>query len=218
LAEEGLEDHTIFAFTSDHGCHFKTRNTEYKRSPHESSIHVPLVVQGPGFDRARVVPQLVSMVDIAPTLLDAVGVSIPGSMQGRSAMPLLSGQTSGWRNEVFINLAEWVVGRALRTERWTYAVASTQRKGETPVPQNELYTQHTPLHNLSGGAKPAPFSERYTEYQMYDLFSDPYQLVNVSGREETLEDAATLRERLKRRMAEVGDHVSEIGPPIFPYP
>ena len=59
-------------FTSDHGCHFKTRNTEYKRSPHESSIHVPLIVAGPGFDRSLEVRELVSQVDVTPTLLEAV--------------------------------------------------------------------------------------------------------------------------------------------------
>ena len=45
-----LEEDTIVLFTSDHGCHFKTRNAEYKRSCHESSIRVPTALQGPGLD------------------------------------------------------------------------------------------------------------------------------------------------------------------------
>lgn len=218
LKEEGLDDQTIFAFTSDHGCHFKTRNTEYKRSAHESSIHVPLVVQGPGFNTARVVPQLVGMVDIAPTLLDAAGVPVPETMQGKSAMQLVKGNTEGWRNEVFIHLAEFWVGRVLRTERWTYAVASTNRHAEVPLPAGEEYAQHTPLKNLSGGSKPAPYDDRYAEFQLYDLSSDPHQLVNLSGREGTLAAAGELRARLKAKMAEAGDHPAEIDPPIFPYP
>ncbi|MDQ1469574.1 MAG: hypothetical protein QOJ99_1054 [Bryobacterales bacterium] len=67
-----LENDTVVVFTSDHGCHFRSRNSEYKRSPHESSIHIPLIMQGPGFNRAMEVPELVSQVDLAPTLLDAV--------------------------------------------------------------------------------------------------------------------------------------------------
>ena len=47
-----LED-TIVVFTSDYGNHFKTRNSEYKRSCHESSIHIPAAAQGPGFNRRR---------------------------------------------------------------------------------------------------------------------------------------------------------------------
>ncbi len=217
LAEEGMEENTIFGFASDHGCHFRTRNTEYKRSPHESSIHVPLVIQGPGFNRSQVISQLVSMVDIAPTLLEAAGVPIPGTMQGKSAMPLVEGRAEGWRNEVFIQMSEFVVGRALRTEQWTYAVAATNRKGEIPSPRGDRYTEHqTP--NLTGGSTIAPYSDRYVEYQLYDLFSDPHQLVNLTGRDESLRVAAELRERLKVRMADAGDHPAEIGPPIFPYP
>lgn len=217
LSELGMEEDTIVAFTSDHGCHFKTRNTEYKRSPHESSIHVPLVAQGPGFHRSKVVPQLVGMVDIAPTLLEAAGVEVPVSMQGKSAMPLVEGKTQGWHNEIFIQMAEWVTGRALRTERWTYAVGSTERGGETPIPQSEIYSEYrTP--NLTGGSKPAPYAERYVEYQLYDLFSDPHQLVNLAGRDESLAVASKLRDRLKARIAEAGDHAAEIGPPVFPYP
>jgi arylsulfatase A-like enzyme len=217
LAEEGLGDNTIVAFLSDHGCHFRTRNTEYKRSAHESSVHVPLVMQGPGFNGSRVVSELVGMVDVAPTLLAAAGVSIPPSMQGKSALPLLERKTEGWSNEVFIQMSEFAVARALRTEQWTYAVASPVRGAETPIPRGERYTQYqTP--NGSGGSKPAPYSDRYVEYQLYDLYSDPHQLVNLSGRDGYQETALELRERLKRKMEEIGDHPAEIGPPIFPYP
>ena len=48
-----LDDDTIVLFTSDHGCHFKTRNNEYKRSCHESSIRVPTVLAGLVFAAAN---------------------------------------------------------------------------------------------------------------------------------------------------------------------
>ncbi|MGI8687934.1 MAG: sulfatase-like hydrolase/transferase, partial [Thermomicrobiales bacterium] len=41
LESLGLDDRTVVLFTSDHGCHFKTRNAEYKRSCHDSSIRIP---------------------------------------------------------------------------------------------------------------------------------------------------------------------------------
>jgi arylsulfatase A-like enzyme len=217
VSDLGIEDDTIVAFMSDHGCHFKTRNTEYKRSPHESSVHIPLVVQGPGFNRSRIVPELIGMVDIAPTLLEAAGVSIPETMQGKSAMPLVAGRREGWRNEVFIQLAEFIVGRALRTERWLYAVGSCMRQAEVPIPLDQRYIQYqTP--NLTGGSTPAPYGDRYFEYQLYDLSSDPHQLVNLAGRDGYLEIAAELRERLKVRIAEAGDQNVIIEGPLFPYP
>ena len=59
LEEQKLTENTIVVFTSDHGCHFMTRNEEYKRSPHNSSIRVPLIVQGPGFNNAMTLPEIV---------------------------------------------------------------------------------------------------------------------------------------------------------------
>jgi arylsulfatase A-like enzyme len=216
LKKLGLEENTIVVFTSDHGCHFRTRNTEYKRSAHESSVHVPLIIQGPKFNRSRVVQELVGMVDITPTILDAVGVPIPSSIQGRSALSLVEGNAEGWRNEVFIQTAEWMVGRALRTEQWTYVVGAAKQHGQKPSDPAERYTQHAP-QNLTGGSTPAPFSDHYAEYQLYDLYSDPHQLLNLAGRDGTLEIAESLRQRLVSRMEESGDKVAEISPPFFPY-
>ena len=216
LKELGLDENIIVVFTSDHGCHFRTRNTEYKRSGHESSIHVPLIIQGPEFNHSRIVHELVGMVDIAPTLLEALGASIPASMQGKSAMPLVNGNREGWLNEVFVQTSEFMVGRVLRTERWTYVVGAPKQQGQKPSDPAELYTQHAP-HNLSGGSTPEPFSDHYAEYQLYDLSSDPHQLVNLAGREGTLEIAEKLRQRMKARMADAGDKVAEISQPFFPY-
>src|SRR5690606_16758886 len=61
-----LED-TIVLFTSDHGCHFKTRNGEYKRSCHESSIRIPAAIYGPGFTSGGRIKELVSLLDMPPT-------------------------------------------------------------------------------------------------------------------------------------------------------
>ncbi len=204
LKEQNLLDNTIVVFTSDHGCHFRTRNTEYKRSPHESSIHIPLIIQGPGFDHSRTIPEIVSMVDVCPTLLDAMGVKAPSTISGRSAMPLVNlgeGKDS-WRNEAFIQISESMVGRAIRTSRWTYCVADRSAPNGTTV---------------AG-------SMNYDEYQMYDLFADPNQLLNLAGRQDvativhpegdsTLAEIATdLRERLIARMIEAGEAAPQITP------
>jgi len=190
LKEQGLRDNTIVVFTSDHSCHFRSRNAEYKRSPHESSIHIPLIVEGPGFNRSLEIPELVSQVDLAPTLLDAVGATVPRTMQGRSAMPLLDRKTSGWRNEVYIEISESLTGRALRTPQWTYAVAKPSRER---------------------------MSTQYNEYMLYDRFADPFQHVNLAGRTETRDISSHLRQRLIERITEAGDPKPVIDPPFIPY-
>ena len=73
-------ENTIVLFTSDHGCHFKTRNAEYKRSCHESSIRVPTMFHGPGFMGGGDRPELVGLIDLPPTLLDAAGLPVPPEM------------------------------------------------------------------------------------------------------------------------------------------
>ena len=193
LRERHLEDNTIVAFVSDHGCHFRTRNTEYKRSPHESSIHVPLLMQGPGLNLGRKVTQLGGMIDLMPTLLDAAGIPAPAGVQGRSMLPLLHSPEAReqWPEEVFIQISESCVGRALRTDRWTYCVL------DPDAHRNQ------------------PNSSRYQEYQLYDLAADPHQIINLAGRSEYREISAHLRQRLLTRMQEAGEPAAEIVPARF---
>ena len=73
-----LEWNTFLLFTSDHGCHFRTRNDEYKRSCHESSIRIPTMFYGADFVGGGSRTELFSLIDVAPTLLDAAGLSCSG--------------------------------------------------------------------------------------------------------------------------------------------
>jgi arylsulfatase A-like enzyme len=193
LQKRALTDRTIFGLISDHGCHFRTRNPEYKRSAHESSIHVPLVITGPGFHRGRTINDLIGHIDVAPTLLDAVGIKPPSTMQGRSMMPLVeNGDDAAHNQEVYIQISESMTARALRTPQWTYVVAAPDGKSRESSPQ-------------------------YVEYQLYDLYSDPDQIVNLAGRKETKQISANLCERLRARMAEAGERPAEIVPaPLYP--
>jgi arylsulfatase A-like enzyme len=177
-----LTDNTIVLYTSDHGCHFKTRNAEYKRSCHESSIRVPTAIQGPGFDGGGRIQELVSIIDLAPALLDAAVLPIPEQMRGHSILPLVKGEKDAWPEEVFIQISESQVGRAVRTHRWKYSVVAPDKDG------------------MEDSA-----SDKYVEEFLYDLQADPYELTNLVGLESHLEVAAVMRDRLVRRMVEVGE-------------
>jgi arylsulfatase A-like enzyme len=181
----GLEEDTIILFTTDHGNHFKTRNGEYKRSCHESSIRLPGAVCGPGFDGGGEVSDLVSLIDLPPTLLDAAGIDIPDTFDGRSILPRLRREAGEWQEEVFVQISEAEVGRAIRTKRWKYAVRA---------PEKGAWMAH-------GGDK----SEEYEESFLYDLFADPYELTNLVGQESHREVADTLKQRLLARMQAAGE-------------
>lgn len=189
LVSLDLAEDTIVLFTSDHGNHFKTRNAEYKRSCHESSVRVPAALCGPGFDSGGQVRELVSLVDIAPTLIDAAGLEIPAPMQGHSILPLVQCDTADWPEEVFIQISESQVARAIRTQRWKYCVVAEGKDGNRD-----------------------PDSDRYTETFLYDLLADPYELTNLIGIEAHQETTSVLRERLLRRMREAGEAEPVIEP------
>lgn len=172
-----LLDDTIILYTSDHGCHFKTRNNEYKRSCHESSIRVPTAISGPGFNNRGRVDKLVSLVDLPPTLLDAAGLPIPRQMQGDSILSIVKDPEADWQEEVFVQISESQVARSVRTQRWKYCV-------EAP--------------GLDGGEKPA--ADTYVESELYDLAYDPYELTNLIGLESHRQTCDILRERLIRRI------------------
>lgn len=189
LKSLNLLENTIVLFTSDHGCHFKTRNDEYKRSCHESSVRIPAAAIGPGFHQGGALQQLVSLVDFPPTLLDAAGVEIPERMQGRSIMPLIRKEPVEWPDDVFIQISESQVGRAVRTKRWKYSVVAPGKDG------NET-----------------PCADHYVEEFLYDLYSDPYELRNLVGMTSHQKVSEKMRERLVKRLVEASEQAPTIEP------
>jgi arylsulfatase A-like enzyme len=194
LQDEQLADNTLFVFMSDHGCHFMTRNAEYKRSTHNASLRVPLIFDGPGFDHGRTITQLAGIIDIAPTLLAAAGLQAPADWKGRSLLPLVASPDAreGWADEQYVQISESMTGRSVRTRDWTYCVA-----------------------DLSGDTtKPAAAS--YHEYQMYDQRNDPAELVNLAGRADYRKQADALREVLLKHMAAAGETADIVPAKLYP--
>ncbi|RKX28747.1 MAG: arylsulfatase [Verrucomicrobia bacterium] len=180
-------DNTIVLFTSDHGNHFKTRNSEYKRSCHEASIHVPTAVCGPGFNGGGRIQKLVSLVDLPPTLLDAAGIEVPAEMAGRSVLPLLGGgDRPDWPEEVFVQISESHTGRCVRTARWKYSVRCPEvTEDGNPVSRRD--------------------ADFYEDDFLYDLQADPWEQTNLIGMSNFRDVVADLRRRLVARMTSIGE-------------
>jgi arylsulfatase A-like enzyme len=188
LEELGLTD-TVVLYTSDHGCHFKTRNDEYKRSCHDASIRVPTALTGPGFDTGQPVRRLVSHIDLPPTLLDAAGLPVPSEMDGRSLLPVVRGEPDPRPDDVLVQISESQVGRALRTPRWKYAVEAPGADGWT-----------------------TPAADRYVDAHLYNLDADPDELHDLVDSPAHREVLTQLRARLAERVAEAGEARPTIGP------
>ncbi|RKY12207.1 MAG: hypothetical protein DRP65_01945 [Planctomycetota bacterium] len=94
----GLADNTYFIFTSDHGENNMEHHLYYKMNLYESSARVPLVIVGPGIEKGLRLDNIVSLVDIYPTLMDMAGLETPEGLDGESLLPLATGQTKTSRN------------------------------------------------------------------------------------------------------------------------
>jgi len=189
LEQLGIADDTLVFYTCDHGCHFRTRNGEYKRACQDNSIRTPLIVCGPGFTGGKVIDELVSLIDLPPTVLTAGGVDIPDQMGGRALQSLVAGRAPEWPEEVFVQISESQVGRAIRTRKWKYSVRARGK---------------------SGGAVAS--SDRYTEDFLYNLENDPHERDNLVADPQFTAVRAELATILTRRMVEAGEAKPQILP------
>ena len=182
LVRLDMVDNTLLVYTSDHGSHFRTRNSEYKRSCHDACTRIPLIIHGPGFAGGKVIEPLVSLIDLPPTLLRAGGIELPDSMQGRPLQELLDGTGRDWREEVFMQISESQVGRAMRTAKGKYSVYAPDKDG----------------------GKDAD-SDWYVEEYLYDLQADPHERNNLVCDAAHVDVRRRLAELLKRRMVQAGE-------------
>lgn len=187
LKEMGIYDNTVIIYTSDHGSHFKTRNREYKRSCHDSSIHTPLIISGGFFKGGKKDDRLVSLIDLPPTLLQIAGIDIPPEYMGKS---LIEEITSGEERDcIFLQISESHCGRAIRTKKYKYSV-------KAPF--------------ISGFSSPA--SSVYFEDYLYDLEKDPIEKHNLIKNPDYSQIRKEMREMLIREMVNAGEKKPKILP------
>lgn len=188
LKQQGIYEDTIIIYTSDHGCHFKTRNMEYKRSCHESSIHTPLIIKGGGFEGGKRDNRLVSLIDLPPTMLSMAGIKTPPNFKGYD-LTKETDDPETRRKCVFMQISESQCGRAVRTDRFMYSVKDLNPTGY--------------LHENS---------KVYFEDYLYDLKKDPIEKHNLAKDPKY----AHVRRELKYLLLEEIRKAGEEAPVIFP--
>ncbi|MCX7049243.1 MAG: sulfatase-like hydrolase/transferase [Candidatus Sumerlaeota bacterium] len=198
LERQGQWDNTLVIYTSDHGCHFRTRNSEYKRSCHESCLRIPMILHGPGFDVGKVVKELVSLIDLPPTILTAGGAPVPKIMRGHPLQSLCgldetAAQAAAreWPQDIFSQISESHVGRSLRTKKWKYSVRAAKGDAGAGLPKGMAAT-------------------RYVEDFLYDLERDPYEQSNLVDDPAYKDIRKQLSQRLVQYMVEAGEARPEI--------
>ena len=129
LADMGELENTIFVFTSDNGLLNGEHGMVDKRTMHEPSIRIPLLVRFPGLtpvDKPVVVEKQVLTLDIAPSILDLCGAPPLKDIHGQSFKALVQGDTSNWRKSWFYEynyekqFPYTPNVRGIRTDKWKY--------------------------------------------------------------------------------------------------
>jgi arylsulfatase A-like enzyme len=209
LHQTGLDERTLVICTTDHGLAFPTA----KASLLDRGIGVMLIIRGPGFGGGYAYDELVSHVDVLPTVCDVAGVDPPPWLVGRSLLPLVSGQEEpGARSEIFSELtyhAAYEPQRAIRTERYKYI----RRFDDYPYPV---------LPNCDDSPSKDAYLQRgwatrpVSREALHDLFFNPGEGRNMIDEPDYEPVRRALRERLEAWMVQTDDPLLE--GPVQPPP
>lgn len=149
LDQRGLAEDTVVVFTSDHGEMMGSQGRYHKGTPFEESIHVPLLVRYPeAIEGGRRSTDVVTLVDLMPTLLGLCDVPIPEGVQGADRSGYLTDREPLESTETYVegNLPFDDAWRALRTEQYLLAVDRTLETTHLYDTDDDPYQQQ----NLAG--------------------------------------------------------------------
>ena len=200
---------TLVICTTDHGIAFPGA----KATMTDRGLGVMLIMRGPGgFAGGKASDALVSHIDIYPTICDLVGIPKPDWLQGRSLMPIITGEVAEVRDAVFAEAtyhAAYEPQRAIRTPRWKYVRRFEPR--HAPVLPNTDDSPSKDLWMRDGWPE-----NLYATEQLYDLELDPNEAWNRIDDPRLAGLADDLRARLDRWMEGTGDPL--LDGPIAPPP
>ena len=124
LNKLGIDNNTILVFTSDHGEMMYSQRAVQKNYPWKESLNVPFLIKYPEkINPGRSSETPFNTVDIMPTLLDLMNISIPSFSEGTSFKSLLMGKEQIKPEAAYIMCAfPWIIPewRGVRTKRYTY--------------------------------------------------------------------------------------------------
>lgn len=208
LQKNGLAERTLVVFSTDHGIDMpRAKGTLY-----DPGIEAALIMRLPGvIEPGRRCPELVSNVDLLPTLLESCQVGAGGAIQGRSFWPLALGHP-------------WQPGEAVFAEKTQHCHYDPMRCIRTPT--------HKYIHNfgqLRHMEMPADVEMdclrdvpdlcrlRRPGVELYDLANDPLELKNLAGSPVCAEIETALRSKLRQWMERTQDPLLQGVLPIPKY-
>jgi arylsulfatase A-like enzyme len=192
-----LGDNTVVVYGSDNGFYLGEHTLADKRSGYEESVRIPLLVRHPKLGAKGVTrDDMVLNVDLAPTLLDLAGVTVPSDVHGKSWVPLLAkdAPTAPFRESFF----------------YEYFRENGGKKAEPAVGGFNTPTMtgvRTATHKL------LKYRDRPEWAELFDLRADPFETKNLIADPKYAETKAKLEKEYDRLAKELGYSVPANVPP-----
>ena len=186
LKKMGIYDETLIIYMGDNGYMFGEHGLIDKRVAYETSSRVPLLMQCPAMIKeGTVVDQVVANIDIAPTIMEAMGLKKPAHMDGESFLPLTQGTSIPWR-EYFLYVYYW-----------------------------EQNYPHTPTHfSIRGNQyKYTTYYGLWDTDELFDIQADPQEQNNLIHKPVYEKTKKEMQDRLYAMMAELGGMEIPLNPP-----
>lgn len=208
LDADGLAENTIVFYWSDHGDGVPRA----KRSLYDSGLRVPMMIRWPKRLAPQVNDQLVSFVDLAPTVLALAGVPVPAHLQGR----VLVGPQAGAAPEMIFAARdrmdiEYDMMRSARDKRFLYI---RNFEPELPYAGHIIYRNQSNIMQewlrlqaegkLTGPAALWMRTSRPAE-ELYDTVADPHQIRDLAGDPAHRATLERMRQAVAGWMARIGD-------------
>ncbi len=189
LDKSGKSSETLVVYLGDHGADL----LRGKRTCYEGGLRVPLIMRWPGQQAGgQIRDELVSTIDLAPTLLAAARAEpIPG-LPGRSLEPLLAGRSTAWREHLFAEYHlhsnhNYYPQRSVRNRRYKLIqnlMPSTENPGHA-FTIGRFVGEEEIARALSEAEEHIQLAyelmEKPPEYELYDLAADPFEFRNLAG-------------------------------------
>ena len=193
LRECGLEEDTIIVFTSDHGDMMGSHQLLAKTVMMEEAVTVPCLIKAPGV-KPRMERQIISQVDLVPTLLDLMGSEAPGSLEGQSLRPLIEHGAPPEQRDVFI---EWS-GSDSGISKLEQGEPIPEWLSELGPPERLVAAIQDPLRTVVTEDRwKLNYSPHLEQHELYDLNSDPYEKVNLYELPEHRDRVEDMKERIR---------------------
>ncbi|MEM7374827.1 MAG: sulfatase [Bacteroidota bacterium] len=200
LDEQGLSDQTLVIYTTDNGFYLGEHGWYDKRFMYEPSLRIPLLMRYPNaIESGQIDEHMVMNIDLAPTILDYAGITVPQQMQGESLKPLLAGKIDSWRETIYYSYYE---------NSWTLRNFTQADLSDSTF---QFFTAHRigPHRGIrSDRHKLIEYYSTEDYWEFFDLVRDPHELNNLYADPKYKEVIVDMTARLRELQRQYKDEDS----------